>query len=100
MDGLAIVILLAVLVEKVMEIFKDVVGTIAIFPNKFKPLMLELLSLACGVLLAYQSGINIFELLDLKIKNPLIGIGITGLVIGKGSNFAHDFFHSFKKLKS
>ena len=79
------------------EIFKGIVKAIPFLPDKLRPLTLELLSLACGVLLAFQSGINALELLDVKIANPLIGIGITGLVIGKGSNFAHDFFHSFKK---
>lgn len=97
MDGLALVFFLAVLVEKVVEIFKDVVYAIPILPDKFRPLTLELLSLAFGLILAFQSDINALELLDVKIFNPTIGIGITGLVIGKGANFAHDFFHSFGK---
>jgi len=99
LDGIALVVFLAVVVEKVVEIFKDIVYAIPIFPDKFRPLTLEVLSLACGLLLAFQSGINALELLDVKIINPMIGIGITGLVIGKGSNFAHDFFHSFSKNK-
>ncbi|MCB8817329.1 hypothetical protein [Desulfosporosinus shakirovi] len=97
MDGLALVFMLAVLVEKVVEIFKDIVYAIPFFPDKFRPLTLELLSLACGVLFAFQSDINALELLDVKITNPGVGIVITGLVIGKGANFAHDFFHSFSK---
>ena len=97
MGGLALVFFLAVVVEKIVEIFKDVVYAIPIFPDKFRPLTLELLSLAFGLILAFQSGINALELLDVKIIDPQIGIGITGLVIGKGSNFAHDFFHGFGK---
>ena len=38
-------------------------------------------------------------LLDVKIMNPTLGVVITGLVIGKGANFAHDFFHSCSKTK-
>jgi len=97
MDGLALVFFLAVLVEKVVEIFKDVVYAIPFLPDKFRPLTLELLSLVFGLVLAFQSEINALELLDVKIFNPWVGIGITGLVIGKGANFAHDFFHSFGK---
>ena len=97
MDGLTLVFILAVVVEKVVEIFKDIVYAIPFFPDKFRPLTLEVLSLACGLLLAFQSGINALDLLNVKIANPIIGIGITGLVIGKGANFAHDFFHSFGK---
>jgi len=97
MDGLALVFFLAVIVEKVVEIFKDIVYTIPFFPDKFRPLTLEVLSLVCGVVIAFQSNINALELLDVKISTPAVGIVITGLVIGKGANFAHDFFHSFGK---
>ncbi|HWQ41404.1 MAG TPA: hypothetical protein VN456_05135 [Desulfosporosinus sp.] len=99
MDGLALVFLLAVVVEKLVEIFKDIVYSIPFLPDKFRPLTLELLSLACGLILAFQVNINAFELLDVKILNPVIGIVTTGLVIGKGANFAHDFFQSFNNVK-
>ena len=94
MDGLALVFLLAVVVEKVVEVFKDIVYTIPFFPDKFRPLTLELLSMACGLLLAFQSNINALKLMNVQISNPIIGVVITGLVIGKGANFAHDFFHA------
>ena len=100
MDGLALVSFLAVVVEKLVEIFKDIVYAIPFLPVKFRPLTLEVLSLAFGILLAFQTNINAFELLSVKITNPIIGIVITGLVIGKGANFAHDFFHAFSKGKS
>lgn len=97
MDGLALVFLLAVVVEKMVEVFKDVVYAIPFFPDKFRPLTLEMLSLTCGLLLAFQSNIDVFKLLNVQIANPMIGVGITGLVIGKGANFAHDFFHTLGK---
>ena len=97
MDGIALVFLLAVVVEKLVQIFKDVVYAIPFLPDKFRPLTLEILSLACGLLLAFQTNIDAFMLLDVKVVNPMIGVTITGLVIGKGANFAHDFFHSFGK---
>ncbi|WP_407313740.1 hypothetical protein [Desulfosporosinus sp. SB140] len=97
MDGLALVFLLAVVVEKLVEIFKTIVFSIPFFPDKFRPLTLQLLSLACGLLLAFQANINAMDLLKVKILNPMIGVAITGLVIGKGANFAHDFFQSVEK---
>jgi len=99
LDGLTLVFILAVVVEKLVEIFKGIVCAIPFFPDKFRPLTIELLSLACGLLLAFQSNINALDLLNVKISDPMIGIGITGLVIGKGANFAHDFFHSYSKSK-
>lgn len=99
MDGLASVFFLAIVVEKLVEIFKGIVYAIPFFPDKFRPLTLQVLSFACGLLLASQTDINTLELLNVKISNPMIGIGITGLVIGKGANFTHDFFQSISYNK-
>gem|GEM_PF-823529 len=99
LDGLALVFLLAVVVEKLVEIFKDIVYAIPMFPDKFRPLTLELLSLACGTLLAFQTNINAFDLLQVKVSSAIVGIATTGLVIGKGANFAHDFFQSYSNVK-
>jgi len=97
LNGLVLVFLLAIVVEKLVEIFKDIIYAIPFLPDEFRPLTLELLSLACGLLLAFQTNINAFELLNIKITDPFVGIITTGLVIGKGANFAHDFFSSYKK---
>lgn len=83
--------------EKIVEIFKDIVYAIPFFPDKFRPLTLELLSLACGLVLAFQCNINALLLINVNTTNPIIGFIITGLVIGKGANFAHDFFHTVGK---
>jgi len=99
-DGLTLVFFLAVVVEKVVDIFKEIVYAIPFLPDKFRPLTLEVLSLACGVLFAFQANIDVLMLLGVKIVNPMIGVAITGLVIGKGANFAHDFFQSFSKDKN
>jgi len=94
MDGLTLVFILAIVVEKLVEIFKTIVYAIPFLPDEFRPLTLELISLACGLFLAFQADINAMELLKVKISNPMIGVGITGLVIGKGASFAHDFFRT------
>jgi len=96
MDGLVLVLFLAVVVEKLVEIFKDVVYSIPFLPDEFRPLTLEIMSLACGLLLAFETNIDAFMLLNVKVMNPIIGVTITGLVIGKGANFAHDFFRLFR----
>jgi hypothetical protein len=97
LDALSLVILLAIVVEKLVELFKVLVYAIPFFPDKFRPLTLELISLATGILLAYQTQTNALTIVGISTLNPIVGIIITGLVIGKGSNFAHDFFHRFSK---
>lgn len=93
MDGLSLIFTLAVVVEKLVDLFKTVVYATPFLPDKFKPITLELLSLGVGIILAYETNSNSLTLMGVKTIDPLVGIIITGLVIGKGSNFAHDFFH-------
>lgn len=99
MDGLGLILFLSVLLEKLMQLFKDIVAVIPVFPDKFRPLTLELLSLACGILFAYGTNLNAFEVFNVNFAYPQVGVIMTGLVIGKGSNFAHDFFSVYAKPK-
>lgn len=100
LNGIALVLFLAIVVEKLVQVFKDVVYALPYLPDKFRPLTLELLSLGCGLLLAFQTNINALELINVKTADPGIGVVITGLVIGKGANFAHDFFDLYNKNKN
>lgn len=93
MDALSLVMLLAVVVEKVVDLFKTLVYSLPFLPEKFRPLTLELISLGTGVLLAYETQVDALGLIGIQTQNALVGVIITGLVIGKGANFAHDFFH-------
>lgn len=93
MDGLSLIFILAVVVEKLVDLFKTIVYAIPFLPDKFKPITLELLSLGVGIILAYETNSNSLTLMGVNTIDPWVGTIITGLVIGKGSNFAHDFFH-------
>jgi len=97
MNGIALVLVLSLVVEKLVQLFKDLVYAVPFFPDKFRPLTLQLLSLGFGIVLALGTGLNAMELMGVKFAYPTIGMAITGLVIGKGSNFAHDFFGRFEK---
>ena len=97
MDALSLVVILAIVVEKLVELFKRLVYIMPFLPTKFRPLTIEIFSLALGILLAYESQINALDLLGVPTQDNIVGIIVTGLVIGKGSNFAHDFFHNFNQ---
>lgn len=99
MDALSSIFILAVVVEKLLEIFKALVNALPFFPEKFRPMTLELISFTLGILLAYETNINSLTLMGVETLDPLVGVIISGLVIGKGSNFAHDFFHYVSKNK-
>lgn len=93
MDGISTIFILAVGVEKLVDLFKTLVNALPFLPEKLKPLTLELISLGVGLILAYETNINALTLVGVETLDPRVGVVITGLVIGKGSNFAHDFFH-------
>ena len=97
MDGLGLILFLSVLLEKLMQLFKDIVAAVPVFPDKFRPLTLELLSLAFGILFAFGTNLNAFAVFNINFAYPQVGMIMTGLVIGKGSNFAHDFFSMYAK---
>lgn len=99
MDAISSIFILAVVVEKLVELFKTLVYALPFLPEKFKPMTLELISLGLGILLAYETNINSLTLMGVETLDPLVGVVITGLVIGKGSNFAHDFYHYVSKTK-
>ncbi len=96
MDGIALVFVLSVLVEKLVQLFKDFVYAVPFLPDKFRPLSVQLLSLACGIVLALGTGLNALELMHVPFAYPQVGMVITGLVIGRGSNFAHDVFSIYE----
>jgi hypothetical protein len=99
MDGLALVLFLSVVVEKLVQLIKDLVNVIPFFPDKFKPLTLQLMSLIFGLMVAYATNLNAFDLLNVKSVHPAVGVFVTGMVIGKGASFAHDFFSLIEKPK-
>ena len=95
MDAISLVVLLAIGVEKVVDLLKNLVSLIPSLPDKIRPLALELISLGIGILLAYETQIDALAVIGVKTQHSYLGIIITGLVVGKGANFAHDFFHYF-----
>lgn len=99
MDGLALLFFLSVVVEKLLQLFKDLVNVLPFLPDKFKPMTLQLASLITGIILTYSTDLNGFDVLNIKFTHPNVGILVTGLVIGKGANFAHDLFGKFEKVK-
>lgn len=54
------------------------------------------IALAVGVLLAINFQLDLFAMLfGLKSTIPLAGIVLTGVLLGRGSNFIHDFVSRF-----
>lgn len=59
---------------------------------------LKYVSLAVGVALAFAYNLDvIYEAFGFVAAWPGVGVVITGLAIGRGSNFVHDFWTTYLK---
>lgn len=58
-------------------------------PNKFQP-WLKYVAAAIGIAVSIFYRLDVFALLGVTAAYPFVGYVITGLVIGRGSNYLND----------
>lgn len=56
-------------------------------------------ALSIGVILCLSTGLDIFELLGITVRWPIVGMILTGVLISRGSNFIHDFIKSIENIQ-
>ncbi len=89
---LAIAIMLAVVLEALIEYVKDIVR---------KDFAVEKgIAIAVGLVFAFGAGLDIFELAGIEFRYPYVGTVIMGLFLSKGANWLHDFFDKLLKEKN
>ncbi len=90
------VLLLATLVEGMVEYLLDVPLKKLIADADWRSEVMKVSAAGVGVLVALLAGLDIFAVI-LGDKTPLLNQVLTGLVIGRGANYAHDVVVSFGK---
>ena len=94
------ILILATLVEALVEyLVKPLFGppvvppeeSIAELPDPVGDLLIRYSAAAIGVLLCVAYRADLLVLANLHAPLPWIGFIITGLLIGRGANFVHDF---------
>ncbi|HHT66063.1 MAG: hypothetical protein ACOX25_05710 [Caldicoprobacterales bacterium] len=45
-----------------------------------------------GLLIAFGTGADLFQMLGIPFRIPYLGIFLTGMLISRGANFIHDLF--------
>lgn len=56
---------------------------------------MRLWSAGVGVLIAYEFEADVFALLGAQARQPLFGIVLTGILLGRGSNWIHEMLKKF-----
>lgn len=86
MTEFASLIILAIVVEFVWEILGNI--------WKDKEINLNLVgSLILGLVIAFSTDLNLFEMIDIPMRFHVVGIIVSGVVISSGSNVVHEFIN-------
>jgi len=93
MEGWALAVLFAILVEAIVQVVKSGVPETVAIPGWLWPAV----SAVIGVVLCIAARVDALSALGVEITVPFIGQAITGLLVSRGSNFLHDLW---KKINS
>ena len=97
LDALVIIAILAVMGEGVIEAIKPALKPLADRMPQGVDLYLYI-SLILGVLLALNWRADLFMAIGIdSAALPYVGSILTGIVIGRGANFAHDLVNRINK---
>ncbi len=83
MNELLILVTMGILVEAVVEVIKSIF-------SDGKLNYTVLLSIGVGILFAFTLRVDLFQLLGIDVHITYVGTVLSGLVVSRGANFAHD----------
>ena len=89
MQGILLVIVLAIVVEAVVEYIKSL-ANLAI-SHEWKTAALQIAALVVSVLLCFMTGADLFVALGLEFRYGWIGVLLTGIFASRGANYVSDF---------
>ncbi len=98
MDNLALVLMLAVTAEALVEYGKSLV---AAFTGKdYKAAVLQLCAAIVSVLLCLLSGADMYAALGVPFSVPVVGTVLTGIFASRGANFVNDLIGRLRGQKA
>ena len=94
MDIIIVVLMLAVVVEALIQYVKSFVA--AFSTGDKKTAITQLAAVAIAVTLCFSTGADMFSALGIAFDWPTIGVVLTGIFLSRGSNYISDFI---KKMR-
>ena len=88
MEGIALVIVLAITVEAVVEYVKSICTAFA--GEGVKSAVLQLAAMVISVALCIASRADLYGYLGVPFAYPIIGVVLTGIFASRGANFFSD----------
>ena len=94
MQGLCLVLALAVTVEALVEYAKAIAK--AVRDGEKKTAVTYLAAIGASALLCFSANANLYELLGVHFTWPWLGIVLTGVFASRGANFVSDLYSKLK----
>lgn len=89
MEGITLIIALAIVTEALIEYGKSI-GKALIGGDK-KTALTQIAAIAASVLLCFAAGADLFEVAGIKFAWPWVGVALTGILGSRGANYLSDF---------
>lgn len=95
MQGILLIIVLATIVEGLVQYGKTVIDA---FSNGAKKTAItQLIAMIIAIALCFTTGADLFAALGIAFNWPTVGIVLTGIFCSRGANYLSDFI---KKIQS
>ena len=96
MQGILLILALAVTVEAVVEYVKSIVK---MFTEKdYRTAITPLSAAAIAIALCFAAGADLYAALGLRFAAPWIGTALTGLFASRGANYVSDLIGKLQAL--
>lgn len=98
MEGIVLIIVMAIVVEALIEYAKTIGKAFA--SGGWKTAITQLAAIALGVLLCFTVGGDLFAVVGIAFAWPWLGFVLTGIIISRGANYVSDFIKRLQGVKT
>ena len=96
MDGIIMVVMVAVIVEAIIEYAKTVGKMFA--NGEYKTAITQLAAVALAIALCFITNANLFDVLGVEFSYHWVGVVLTGIFGSRGANYVSDFISRLKSI--
>lgn len=97
MEGIVLVVVVAIIVEALIEYAKSV-GKLFV-DGKAKTAVTQLFAVLVAVLLCFCTGADLFASLGVEFAFPWVGVVLTGIFGSRGANYVSDIISKIQGVK-
>lgn len=95
MQGITLILSLAIIIEALVEYGKSI-GR-AFISNDIKTAVTQVVAIVLSVLLCLAAGADLFKVVGIIFAWPWVGTVLTGILISRGANYLSDFVSKLHK---